>query len=140
MQLTSGAYASYVSLAVNSAGTAVAVWTGTNGLAGATRPAGGVWSPAVTIDPAADIYPGAGLAANGTSTFMAWDNLTPVPRPVNGSTWTPGGGWTGPTTLDRLSSADGYTATSVARLGQGALATWANTGASQATIRVSIAG
>jgi hypothetical protein len=140
VQLTPGAYASYVSLAVNSAGTAVAVWNGTDGLASASRPTGGVWSLAVTIDPTADIYPGAGPAANGTSTFMAWDNLTPAPRPVNGSTWTSAGGWTGPTTLDRLSSAYGYTATSVARLGQGALATWANTGASQATIRVSIAG
>ena len=94
----------------------------------------------MTIDPTADIYPGAALAANGTSTFMAWDNLTPVPRPVNGSAWTAPGGWTGATTLDRLSTAYGYTATSVAPLGQGALATWASAGASQATIRVSIAG
>ena len=94
----------------------------------------------MTIDPTADIYPGAALAANGASTFMAWDNLTPAPRPVNGSAWTSTGGWTAPTTLDRLSSAYGYTTTSVAPLGQGALATWANAGASQATIRVSTAG
>ena len=140
VQLAPAAYASYVSLAVNATGTAVAVWNDPNGLDSASRPGSGAWTPAVTINPTADIYPGAALAANGTTTFMAADNLTPTPRPVTGSTWTPAGGWSAPTTLDRLTSVYGYTATSVAPLGQGALAAWTNAGTSQATIRVSTAG
>jgi hypothetical protein len=140
VQLQSNPYANYVSLAVDASGTAVVVWNDASGLVSATRPSGGAWTSTVTIDPTAAIYPGAGLATNGTTTFMGWDNLRPTVRPVNGSTWTAAGGWSGATTLDLLTQPYDYTPVSVAPLGNGAIATWANAGTTQATIRASVAG
>jgi hypothetical protein len=140
VQLPSNPYANYVSLAVDASGTAVLVWNDASGLVSSTRPPGGAWTSTVTVAPAAAIHPGATLAANGATTFMAWDNLTPTPRPVNGSTWTAAGGWSAATTLDLLSEPYGYTPTSVAPLGTGAIATWANADTIRATIRSSIAG
>jgi hypothetical protein len=135
--LPAAPYASYVSLAVNAGATALVTWVDAKGLESAWRPVGGSWTMTPTLGGIP--MPQVALAANGTTIYGAWDDLSQAPRPVLGASWTPTGSWTRPTVLGRLSQPYDYSATSIAPFGAGAIATWVDAGPSSGSIQVSAA-
>jgi hypothetical protein len=148
-QATNGAWGSSVrlaatsdyrmSLAVGADGTALASWSDPVGLESASRPPSGSWTTPVIVSAGAVPYPaGPALAANGSTIYAVWDDLAPSPRQVAAGSWTPASGWSTPTNLDTLASQYGYTTTSAAALGSGAVAAWTNATSTQSRISVSV--
>jgi hypothetical protein len=129
-----------MSLAIAADGTALASWFNGTGLQSSSRPLNGSWTSPATISAGAQPYPGGpALAANGSVIYAVWDDLVPTPRLVVGGRWTPGGGWSTPTTtLDTLDTQYGYTSTAAASLGSGAIAARTNATSTQSRISVSV--